>query len=45
MQWWIGQVIWTTAAYFAAAVIIAASLFTLSYWLLHSPHRRHRQAN
>ena len=45
MQWWVGQVIWTTAAYFAAALIIAAALFSLSYWLLHSPHRRHRQAN
>lgn len=45
MQWWVRHVIWTTAAYFAAAVIIAAVLFALSYWLLHSPHRRQRQAH
>jgi hypothetical protein len=44
MQWWVGQVIWTTAAYFAAALIIAAALFSLSYWLLHSWQREHRQA-
>jgi hypothetical protein len=45
MQWWVRHVIWTTAAYFAAAMITAAVLFTLSYWLLHSPDRRHRQAH
>jgi hypothetical protein len=45
MQWWFRHVIWTTAAYFAAAMIIAAVLFALSYWLLHSPHGRHRQAH
>ena len=45
MQWWVRNVIWTTAVYFAAAMIIAAVLFTLSYWLLHSPHRRRRQAH
>ena len=45
MQWWVRHVIWTTAAYFAAALIIAAVLFALSYWLLHSPRVRHRQAH
>lgn len=45
MQWWFRHLIWTTAAYFAAAMIIAAVLFALSYWLLHSPPRRHRQAH
>ena len=45
MQWWLRHVIWTTAAYFAAAMIIAAVLFALSYWLLHSSHGRHRQAH
>jgi len=45
MQWWVRHAIWTTAAYFAAAMIIAAVLFALSYWLLHSPHGRHRQAH
>jgi len=45
MQWWLRHVIWTTAAYFAAAMIIAAVLFALSYWPLHSPHGRHRQAH
>jgi hypothetical protein len=45
MQSWVRHVIWTTAAYFAATVIIAAALFALSYWLLHWPHRRPRQAH
>ena len=45
MQWWVRHVIWTTAAYFAVMVIIAAVLFALSHWLLYSPHRRHRQAH
>ena len=45
MQWWLRHVIWTTAAYFATAMIIAAALFALSYWLLHPPHGRHRQAH
>ena len=45
MQWWLREVIWTTAAYFGGAMIIAAVLFALSYWLLHSPHGRHRQAH
>jgi hypothetical protein len=45
MEWWVRHVIWTTASYFAAAMIIAAVLFALSYWLLRSPHRRHRQAH
>jgi acetyl esterase/lipase len=31
--------------YTAAALTIAAALFALSYWLLHSSHRRHRQAH
>jgi hypothetical protein len=33
------------ATYFAAALAIAAALFALSYWLLHSSHQRHRQAH
>ena len=45
MQWWVNHVIWTTATYFVAAMIIAAVLFAFSYWLLHSPHVRHRQAH
>jgi ABC-type branched-subunit amino acid transport system permease subunit len=45
MQWWLRHVIWTTAAYFAAATIIAAVLCALSYWLLHSPHGRHCEAH
>jgi hypothetical protein len=45
MQWWVRHVIWTTATYFAAALIIAAALFALSYWLLDSSHGRHRQAH
>lgn len=45
MQWWLRHVIWTTAAYFVAAIIIAAVLFALSYWLLRSPYRWHRQAH
>lgn len=45
MQWWFRHVVWTTAAYFAAAMIIAAVLLALSYWLLHSSHGRHRQAH
>jgi hypothetical protein len=40
MQRWLRHAIWTTAAYFAVAMIIAAVLFALSYWLLHSPHVR-----
>jgi hypothetical protein len=45
VQWWLKHMVWTTAAYFAAAMIIAAALFALSYWLLHSSHGRHRQAH
>jgi hypothetical protein len=45
MQWWVRHVIWTATTYFAAALIIAAVLFAFSYWLLHSPHRRPRQAH
>jgi hypothetical protein len=45
MQWWFSNVIWPTAAYFAAATIMAAVLFALSYWLLRSPHGRHREAH
>jgi hypothetical protein len=45
MQWWVRHLIWTTAAYFAAATIIAAVLFALSYWLLHSPHGQHRDVH
>ena len=45
MQWWLGHVISTAAAYFSGAVVIAAVLFVLSYWLLRSPHGRHRAAH
>jgi hypothetical protein len=45
MQWWLRNLIWTTATYFAAALTIAAALFALSYWLLDSSHRRYRQAH
>jgi hypothetical protein len=45
MHWWLGHVISTAAAYFGGAVVIAAVLFALSYWLLHSPHGLHRDAH
>ena len=45
VQWWLARAIWTTAAYLATALVIAGVLFALSYWLLHAPHRRHRQAH
>jgi hypothetical protein len=45
MQWWVMHLIWTTGAYFTAALIIAAVLFALSYWLLRSPHRQHLEAH
>jgi hypothetical protein len=45
MQWWLTHMIWTTAGYFAVTLIMGAALFALRYWLLHSPHRRHRQAH
>jgi hypothetical protein len=45
MQWWLKHLILTTATYFTAALAIAAALFALSYWLLHSSHQRHRQAH
>src|SRR6516162_4213640 len=44
IQWWLGHLVSTAAAYFAGAIVIAAVLFALSYWLLRSPHRRHRDA-
>jgi hypothetical protein len=45
MQWWLGHVISTAAAYFSAAIVAAATLFVLSYWLLRSRHGRHRDAH
>lgn len=45
MQWWLGHVISTAAAYFSGAIVAAATLFALSYWLLRSPHGRHRDAH
>jgi hypothetical protein len=45
MQGWLRHIFWTTAAYSAAVLIMAAILFALSYWLLHSPRVRHRQAH
>jgi len=45
MQWWLGHVISTAAAYFGGAIVVAAVLFVLSYWLLRSPHGLHRDAH
>jgi hypothetical protein len=45
MQWWLGELISTAAAYFSAAMIAAATLLALSYWLLRSPHRSRRAAH
>jgi len=45
IQWWVGHVISTAAAYFGGAVVVAAMLFALSYWLLRPPHGLHRDAH
>jgi hypothetical protein len=45
IQWWLGHVISTAAAYFSGAIVVAAVLFALSYWLLRSPDGRHRDAH
>jgi len=45
IQWWVGHVISTAAAYFGGAIVVAAVLFVLSYWLLRSPHGLHRDAH
>ncbi len=45
MQWWLGHVISTAAPYLSGAIVAAATLFALSYWLLRSPHGRHRDAH
>jgi hypothetical protein len=45
MQSWFGHVISTAAAYFGGAIVAAATLFALSYWLLRSPNGRHRDAH
>jgi hypothetical protein len=45
MQWWLGHVISIAAAYFSGAIVAAATSFALSYWLLRSPHGRHRDAH
>jgi len=37
MQWWLGHLMWTAAAYVAMAMVVAAGFFALSYWLLHWP--------
>jgi len=44
MQWWLGHLMWTAAAYFATAMVVAAGFLALSYWLLHRP-RRQRDAH
>jgi hypothetical protein len=45
MQWWLGELISTAATYFSAAMIAAATLLALSYWLLRSPHGSRRDAH
>ena len=45
IQWWVGHVIWSAAAYFGGAIFVATVLFALSYWLLRSPHGLHRHAH
>ena len=45
MQWWLGHVISTAAAFFAGAIAAAAMLLVLSYWLLRSPHGRQLDAH
>jgi len=45
MQWWLGELISTVASYFSAAMIAAAMLLALSYWLLRSPHGSRRDAH
>ena len=45
IQCWLGHVISTAAAYFGGALVVAAVLFALSYWLLRSPDGRHRDAH
>jgi hypothetical protein len=44
-RWWLKHEIWTGATYFGGTIIVAAVLFALSYWLLRSPHARHRGAH
>jgi uncharacterized membrane protein YkvI len=44
-QWWLRHLMWTAAAYSTAAIVVAAVLFAVSYWLLRWPHRRHREAH
>jgi hypothetical protein len=42
VHWWLTHVISTAVTYFGGAVVVAAALFALSYWLLRSPHgQRH----
>ena len=45
MHRWLGRLMWTAAAYSCAAIVVAAVLFALSYWLLRWPHGRHRAAH
>jgi hypothetical protein len=45
IQWWLGHVISTAAAYFSGALVVAAVLFAVSDWLLRSPHGPHRDAH
>ena len=45
IRWWLKHEIWTAATYFGGTIIVAAVLFALSYWLLRSPHARHRGAH
>jgi hypothetical protein len=44
MQWWLRHLVATAAAYFGGAAVVAVVLFALGYWLLRSPHGRHRDA-
>jgi hypothetical protein len=44
MRSWLGHLMWTATAYSCAAFVVAAVLFALGYWLLHSPYRRHSAA-
>jgi hypothetical protein len=45
IRWWLKHEIWTAATYFVGTIIVAGVLFALSYWLLRSPHVRHRDTH
>jgi hypothetical protein len=42
IHWWLKHGVGTAATYLCSAIVVAAVLFALSYWLLRSPHARHR---